>query len=42
MAVSMYQASVPVFIKSLGNLSGILDKAADFAAARKIDRKSVV
>ncbi len=37
MAISMYQASVPVFVKTLGNLSGILDKAAAFAAARKID-----
>jgi len=37
MAISMYQASVPVFIKTLGNLAAILDKAAAFAAARKVD-----
>jgi uncharacterized protein len=37
MALSMYQASVPVFIKTLGNLAGILDKGAAFAAERKID-----
>ena len=37
MSLSMYQASVPVFVKTLGNLSGILDKAAAFAAAKKID-----
>jgi hypothetical protein len=37
MAISMYQASVPVFIKTLGNLAAILDKAAAFAAAKKID-----
>jgi hypothetical protein len=36
MSISMYQASVPVFVKTLGNLSGILDKAAGFAAAKKI------
>ena len=37
MALSMYQASVPVFVKTLGNLAGILDKGAAFAAAKKID-----
>jgi hypothetical protein len=37
MAISMYQASVPVFLKTLGNLSAILDKGAAFAAARKIE-----
>lgn len=37
MALSMYQASVPVFIKTLGNLSGILDKGAAYAAAKKVD-----
>lgn len=37
MAISMYQVSVPVFIKTLGNLSAILDKAAAFAAAKKVD-----
>jgi hypothetical protein len=33
----MYQASVPVFLKMLGNLSAILDKGAAFAAAKKVD-----
>ena len=33
----MYAMSVPVFVKTLGNLSAILDKAAAYAEARKID-----
>jgi hypothetical protein len=33
----MYQASVPVFTRSLSNLSNILGKGAAFAEARKID-----
>jgi len=33
----MYQASIPVFVRMLDNLSGILDKAAAHAEARKID-----
>jgi hypothetical protein len=37
MAISMYQVSVPVFLKTLGNLSAILDKGAAFAEARKVD-----
>ncbi|WP_224372643.1 DUF1993 domain-containing protein [Hyalangium versicolor] len=37
MSLSMYQASVPVFIRMLGNLSAILDKAAAYAEAKKID-----
>ena len=37
MTISMYQASVPVFVRSLGNLSAILDKAAAHAEANKID-----
>jgi hypothetical protein len=36
MSITMYQASVPQFIRMLGNLKGILDKAAAHAAARKI------
>ena len=38
MAFSMYQASVPVFVKTLGNLAAILEKAAGFAAAKKVDQ----
>lgn len=37
MTISMYQASVPVFIRTLMNLSGILEKAATHAEARRID-----
>jgi len=37
MTISMYQASVPVFIRMLNNLAGILEKAAADAEARKID-----
>ncbi len=37
MAISMYQASVPTFIRILTNLSGVLDKGAAYAEARKID-----
>lgn len=37
MALSMYQASVPAFVQMLTALSNILDKAAAFAAAKKVD-----
>ena len=37
MTISTFTASVPVFIQTLEALSGILTKAADQAAARKID-----
>jgi uncharacterized protein len=37
MTLSMYQASIPVFVRSLTNLSEILKKAEADAAARKID-----
>lgn len=37
MTISMYAASVPVLRHMLANLAGILTKAADHAAARKID-----
>jgi hypothetical protein len=33
----MYQASIPSFVRMLGNLSAILDKAAAHAEAKKID-----
>jgi uncharacterized protein len=36
-ALSMYQASVPAFQKHLHAIDGLLDKAADYAAAKKID-----
>jgi uncharacterized protein len=37
MSVTLYQVSVPVFQRMLGNLSAILSKAEAHAAARKID-----
>jgi hypothetical protein len=37
MAISLYQISIPVFIRVLGNLSAILNKAAAHAEAKKID-----
>ena len=37
MSLSMYQASVPAFLKMLGNLTAILEKAEAYAAERKID-----
>ncbi|MEW5771144.1 MAG: DUF1993 domain-containing protein [Pseudomonadota bacterium] len=37
MTISMYQASVPVFIRMLDNLAAILEKAAAHCEARKID-----
>ena len=37
MTISMYEASVPVFIRYLGNLKAILQKAAAHAEAKQID-----
>ena len=37
MSISMYQASIPVFVRALGNLSHVLGKAAAHAAQHKID-----
>ena len=37
MSLNMYQAAIPVFIRMLGNLSTILDKALAHAEAKKID-----
>jgi len=42
MSLSMYQASAPVFVRMLGNLSAILDKGAAFAEAKKIDPSVLV
>jgi len=36
MSLTMYQASIPAFIRMLDNLSTILDKAAAHAEAKKI------
>lgn len=37
MTISMYQASIPVFIFELENLSKVLDKGAAFATTKNID-----
>jgi len=37
MTISMYQASVPVFVKGLTNLKAILEKALAHAQEKKID-----
>ncbi len=37
MTISMYQASVPGFIRALGNLAAVLEKGAAHAEAKKID-----
>lgn len=37
MTISMYEASIPVFIHSLASLKSILEKGAAHAEARKID-----
>jgi len=37
MTISMYQASVPAFIRALNNLAAILEKGVAHAQARKID-----
>ena len=38
MTLSMYQASIPAFLRALSNLSAILDKATAHAALRKIEQ----
>jgi uncharacterized protein len=37
MAISLYQVSVPVYIRQLNSLAGIIHKAIDHCAANKID-----
>lgn len=37
MALSMYEASVPVFVNALKNLAALLKKGEEHAAAKKID-----
>ena len=37
MPLSMYQASVPVFLRMLSNLTIVLDKTMAHVAARKIE-----
>ena len=42
MSVSMYTVSIPVFIQHLNGLSTVLDKAATWAAARKINETDLL
>lgn len=42
MSLSMYQASIPVFIRGFSNLSAILDKGAAFAETKKFDPSVLV
>ena len=42
MTLSMYQASVPVFTRMLGNLAAILEKAAAHCEGKKIDPAALV
>src|SRR6516165_4091116 len=37
MPVSMYTVSIPIFIQHLNGLNAVLDKAATWAAARKVN-----
>lgn len=37
MSLSMYQASIPVFVNQLNNLSGLLKKGEEYALAKKIE-----
>jgi len=42
MSLSMYQASVPVFIRALKNLTVVLQKGEAFAKARKIEPEVLI
>jgi hypothetical protein len=42
MKTSMYQTSIPTFIRVLNNLAAILEKAAAHAEARKIDASALL
>jgi uncharacterized protein len=42
MSLSMYQASVPVLIRALENLSRVLDKGAAHAKAKSVDEANYV
>jgi uncharacterized protein len=42
MAVSMYTISIPVFIQHLNGLNTVLDKAATWAAARKVNETDLL
>src|SRR5215467_5259122 len=42
MTVSMYSVSIPVFIQHLNGLNTVLDKAANWAAARKVNEADLL
>ena len=42
MTISMYQASVPMLIRMLTNLKGILEKGAAYAQAKKIEEAALL
>ena len=42
MTLSMYHASVPLFVRTLTNLKAILQKAATHAQANKIDESALL
>jgi uncharacterized protein len=42
MSVSMYTVSIPVFIQHLNGLSTVLDKAAAWAADRKVNETDLL
>ncbi len=42
MTLSMYQAAIPPLTHSLSNLMGILDKAAAYAEAKKVDPAALI
>ncbi|WP_029043308.1 MULTISPECIES: DUF1993 domain-containing protein [Cupriavidus] len=42
MSLSMYEASIPVFLRAFGNLSAILDKGAAFAQAQGMDPSDLI
>jgi hypothetical protein len=42
MPVSMYTVSIPVFVQHLNGLSNVLDKAAAWAAARKVSETDLL
>src|SRR3954447_25113921 len=37
MTISLYKTSIPIFVQFLTSLSAVLDKAAAFAEAKKVD-----
>jgi hypothetical protein len=42
MPVSMYSVSIPIFMQHLNGLSGVLDKAAAWAVARKVNEADLL